>query len=200
MAHHGSSLTRTISREEEPQRRTAPGESEMDGFVPVSKARLQLCYDSAGFWAGELPRYARFQQSKADVWAIATGVLAAITSLSVFPVVDAGSGNATKLIVAVPAFLAAVAALIPRVKNYAEMAGQARELAPQYGPLVGTFLDLLEGYDAGVEGEDVARRKALQDFQEVKARKDALRYLPDRSKKEQKRAAPNDALDVEEER
>ena len=31
----------------------------MGGYVPVSKARLQLCHESAGSWAGELPRYAR---------------------------------------------------------------------------------------------------------------------------------------------
>ena len=55
--------------------------------VPVSTERVRVCRDSANFWVHELPRYADRQQASADFWSILAGILAAITSLAIFPVV-----------------------------------------------------------------------------------------------------------------
>jgi hypothetical protein len=56
--------------------------------APISKARLRMCVDSTTYWAVELPRYANRQQDKADRWALAAGVVGAITGLSAFPTLE----------------------------------------------------------------------------------------------------------------
>jgi hypothetical protein len=143
---------------------------------PISTERLRLCHNSAVYWSEELPRYACRQQNKADAWAIAAGVLAAITGLAIFPTADSGETLA-EIAVAVTGFLAAVFALVPRVKNYAEMAGKAREIATSYGPLRGDLMDALADAEAG-KGSDTSRRSVIEAFQTAKAKKDELRYLP----------------------
>ena len=73
--------------------------------------------------------------------------------------------------------MAGICALVPRVKNYGEMAGQARELSAVYGPVQGDLLDGLEALIAG-SADDAALRSDIAAFQEAKAKKDMLRYLP----------------------
>src|ERR1700752_2047833 len=124
------------------QNRTDNDADDLD--VPVSMERLEECRDSAYFWVNALPEYADRNQSKADFWAILAGVLAAITSLSIYPVLGPGSGMPAKTIVSVVALASAVCALVPRVKNYGEMAGTARVLAAQYGSVYGRLLDIVE--------------------------------------------------------
>lgn len=145
--------------------------------TPVSKERLRICMESAAFWADRLPRYACRQQNKADAWAIAAGVVAAITGLSIFPTAQSDVGTWGKVAVAAAAFLAAIFALVPRVKNYAEMAGKARELTSAYGPLKGQLLDAVQEMELG-RGTDAARQALVDEFQRAKAKKDELRYLP----------------------
>lgn len=146
--------------------------------APISKARLRMCVDSTTYWAVELPRYANRQQDKADRWALAAGVVGAITGLSAFPTLE-NTGLWGRVAVAAAAFLAAALALVPRVKNYAEMAGKAREIASAYGPLRGGFVDAYAEMETG-RGSDDARRALVEEFQAVKAKKDELRYLPQR--------------------
>lgn len=147
--------------------------------IPISQGRLRMCQESADYWARELPKYAGRQQSKADRWAIASGFVAALTGLSVFPTVENG-GTWQTVAVSVAAFLAAAFALVPRVKNYGEMAGKAREIATLYGPLRGELLDAYEEMCDG-QGTDAARRAVIDRFQAARARKDELRYLPVRT-------------------
>ena len=147
---------------------------------PISKDRLELCYESAVYWADELPRYACRQQNKADAWAIAAGVVAAVTGLAIFPTAESGETLA-KVAVSLTGLLAAVFALVPRVKNYGEMAGKAREVATAYGPLVGDLLDCIKEAEVG-KGSDECRRRVIDAFQVAKAKKDELRYLPVRGR------------------
>lgn len=149
-----------------------------NAVAPISKTRLRMCVDSTTYWAVELPRYANRQQDKADRWALAAGVVGAITGLSAFPTLE-NTGLWGRIAVAAAAFLAAAFALVPRVKNYAEMAGKAREIASAYGPLRGGFVDAYAEMEAG-RGSDDARRALVEEFQAVKAKKDELRYLPQR--------------------
>jgi hypothetical protein len=160
-----------------PAQRAAGGTPpEPDQRVPVSRDRLALCHESATFWSDALPRYACHQQTKADRWAIAAGVVAAVASLSVWPAVEK-EGPLGPVAVSAIAILSAVFALVPRVKNYGEMAGMARELTAAYGPLCGELMDALAQMDAG-RGTDEARQRLVDRFQEAKAKKDRLRYLP----------------------
>jgi hypothetical protein len=103
--------------------------------VPVSAERIRNCLRSASFWVNELPRYADRQQQRADSWAILAGVLASLTSLAIFPVLTETTTPLAKAIVSAVALLAAICALIPRVKNYAELAGQARAVVTEFGTI-----------------------------------------------------------------
>jgi hypothetical protein len=165
-------------------RRLITQEAEDSTTVPVSSERVRNCLKSATFWVNELPRYADRQQQLADSWAIAAGILAALTSLAIFPVLTDTSTDLEKAIVSAIAFLAAICALIPRVRNYAELAGQARELSSRYGAIVGDLLDLATA-DAMPQA---AARAIVDEFEGIKERKDALRALPDRIRVEIRRA------------
>jgi hypothetical protein len=146
--------------------------------APVSIERVRDCLKSARFWVWELPRYADRQQRLADGWAIAAGVLASATGLSIFPVVTADSTWEQKILVSVAGLAAAICALIPRVTNYSELAGQARELTSRYGGIVGDLLDLskAEPFTSVVD----AALPVVTEFEAIKAKKDNLRGLPDR--------------------
>jgi hypothetical protein len=148
--------------------------------VSVTRERIATCLESALFWARELPRYADRQQRRADAWSIAAGVLAALTSLSVFPLMSSTVADAGKWIIAGLALAAAVCALIPRVRSYGELAGQAREVSSRYGRLTGELMDM-----ARAEWVDQERaRYVVTEFQATKEKKDSLRGLPDRSRVE----------------
>ena len=118
--------------------------------------------------------YADSRQLRADFWAIAAGLLAALTSLSIFPVLGDNSTDLQKWAISIVAFLAAICALIPRVKNYGELAGQARELASRYGSLEGDLLDLSKTDPIDQE----RARTIVTEFQATKEKKDGLRGLP----------------------
>jgi hypothetical protein len=151
--------------------------------VPISKERVEGCLRSATFWVNELPKYADRQQRKADAWAIASGILASITGLAIFPVLTDTSTDLQKAIISFIAFAAAICALVPRIMNYAELAGQARELTSRYGGVVGDLLDLVEADPFNGE----AARPAVEAFESTKEKKDGLRGLPDRATVEVKR-------------
>jgi hypothetical protein len=152
--------------------------------VPVSEARVQNCRKSAAFWVNELPRYADKMQRRADFWAIAAGILAAATSVAVFPILSDTSTFAEQLLVSGAAFLSAICALFPRVMNYAEAAGSARELSSRYGGIVGDLIDLAEAKPFN----PAAARPIVEEFEAIKERKDGLRGLPDRDAIEMRRA------------
>ena len=145
--------------------------------VPVSPERIDDCLRSATFWVNELPRYADRQQQLADNWAILAGVLASLTSLAIFPILGDNSTTLAKGIVSAVALLAAICALVPRVKNYAELAGQARELSSRYGSVTGGLVDLANAQ--AIDQEQA--RVIVTEFQSIKEKKDTLRGLPDRA-------------------
>lgn len=153
--------------------------------VPVCIEGLTECRNSAYFWVNHLPEYADHNQSKADLWSILAGVLAAITSLSIFPLLGQGSGIWDKAIVSAVALASAVSALVPRVKNYGEMAGAARVLAAQYGSVYGRLLDVVAAIQHAANQDAPNQHAANQhaakvvvaEFDSIKAKKDALRLL-----------------------
>jgi hypothetical protein len=141
--------------------------------VAVSMKRILDCLHSAHFWVNALPEYADCNQLKADFWSITAGVFAAITSLSVFPALGPDSRTWVKVLVSAIALASAVAALVPRVKNYGEQAGTARVLAAQYGSIYGVLEDVVA--DQG--RNQAAARAAVNQFNSIKEKKDALRSL-----------------------
>lgn len=153
------------------------GASSDVGVVPISRKRVKECEESARFWTSELPRYADRKQAWADFWSILAGILAAVTSLAIFPVLNEGSPDWAKYVVSGFAFVSAICALIPRVKGFAELSGQARELSSRYGGVVGDLLDLVEAPDPFPAD---AARAVVDEFESIKAKKDSLRGLTER--------------------
>lgn len=145
--------------------------------VPISAARVEICLASAEHWARTLPQFADLNQRWADFWAIATGIVGALTSLAVWPAFSDDSPAVAKVLVSLGAMATAICQLIPRVRNHAEVAGQAKEIASQYGSLVGRLTDLREAKVPPGKGHGL-----LADFQTTKAKKDSLRRVPVRTR------------------
>jgi hypothetical protein len=145
--------------------------------APVCRERVVECLGSASYWVEELPRYADRNQRKADWWALVSGCLAALTSLAIWPVLTDSSTWWQKGLVSAAAFAAAVCALVPRIWNFAEHAGQARELSSRYGELKGSLKDLAYA----PKYEDSIARDVVARFQSTKEKKDALPGLRVRS-------------------
>ncbi|WP_233149871.1 hypothetical protein [Kineosporia sp. A_224] len=144
--------------------------------VPITKARIAGCRASAEYWVRELPRYAERKQRQADGWAIMSGVVGALTGLSIWPVATETSAVWIRLLVAGGALVAAVCALVPRVYNFGELAGQAREVGAKFGDCYGDLIDL----DEATTFDQSAAAAVVTDFEGAKARKDGLRGVPQR--------------------
>jgi hypothetical protein len=163
--------------------RTANG-SGSDGpskWMPaISPARVDDSFESASYWSRELLAYADKMQRRADWWAIAAGLIAAMTSLAIWPTTDSKETWAVAL-VAAGAFTSAVCALMPRIKNYGEWAGKGREIATQYGSIVGPLWDLnivMASDPAHVD--NAAVRSLVDEFEKIRAAKNELRDRPAR--------------------
>ena len=167
---------------EEPPAPPAPADPAA-GRAPITEERLGICCASARYWAERLPDHANRQQNKADWWAIAAGILAALTGLAIFPTAENTGDSITvaSALVALGAFLSAAFALVPRVKNYGEMAGKAREIASTYGHLQGELMDALAEMRAG-GGTDAVRQAVVLEFEAARAKKNELRNLKPREK------------------
>jgi hypothetical protein len=153
--------------------------------IPVSRERIRDCLDSARFWTATLPHYADREQKWADVFGLVAGLVSALTGLAIWPVLATGNATSSQLtpgaiVISVAAMVAAVAALVPRVMNFAEMAGQARELASRYGAVLGQLEDLVHVKEIDQD----AARAIVDEFQATKQKKDALRRLPGRDEVE----------------
>ena len=74
------------------------------------------------------------------------------------------------------ALVAAVCALVPRVYNFSELAGQAREVGAKYGDCYGDLIDL----DEATTFDQAAAAAVITDYEGAKARKDGLRGVPRR--------------------
>ena len=146
-------------------------------FPPVSPGTVVACLNSTRYWDAVLPEYASDMQRRADRWAIFSGALSAVGGLGVWATISHDARTWAQFAVSGIAFLGAIAALVPRVKSYGEMAGQARQLVTSYGRLEGLLYDAV-GWPPGT-GHDGVVRKVIDDFNAVKASKDTtLRHLP----------------------
>jgi hypothetical protein len=150
--------------------------------LPVTRERLTECIDSARFWASEeaLLHFANSMQNRADLFAITSALLASVTSLSVWTVLSGSPTWIAQLVVAVVALVSAATAVVPRVRKYGEAAGKARELATQYGGLLGELTDA-QAVVEQPKWEGVVRH-IVDRFQSVKARKDQLAPYPHNEK------------------
>jgi hypothetical protein len=153
---------------------------------PVSERRVEECLDSASFWAEILAYHADGLQKRADTWSISAGLLAAIAGLSAWKLVtDQTTARWAIVLTSGLALAAAISALVPRIKNYAENAALSRELAARYGQSKGLLTDTLAWMKSSKANETVVRA-VVADYEAIKKSKDSMRYVPIRSKETKK--------------
>jgi hypothetical protein len=99
--------------------------------------------------------------------------------LSVVGTIDKSTRVWAQVLVAVISVSSAIAASVPRVKQYGEMAGHARQLCTTYGKVEGELLNAYECPPA--QRSEAVLQKVITNFDAVKSLKDAnLRDLPPR--------------------
>jgi len=114
----------------------------------------------------------------ADNYAIISAILSAVTGLGVWSTLAASTQWPAVLVVSLVALTAAAVAVIPQIKGYGVCAEAAASLGPRYGHVLGELkdaLDMLHGSDS--DGPSFALQ-AVEEFEKVKAAKDALRPFP----------------------
>jgi len=148
-----------------------------DQEAPITEARIRKCLESADHWAKHLPAYAEHHQRLSDRFTICAAIFATITGLSVWALLAASPDWRAQLFVSAFAIIAATVGIVPKVKNYAEAAGKARELTTQYGAVAGDLLDSLEAIN-NKTSTDMALRRVVNDFELIKKSKDLLVPAP----------------------
>lgn len=149
------------------------GDADLEG-LPESEARVRECLDSASYWSVALPRYANRMQNAADVWAYVAGILAIVTGLAVWTTVADSTSIWAQAAVTVVALMTGICALVPRVRNYAEMAGAARELAPRIQHSYGLLCNLWARKD--LFSSPIAH-KVVKEYEDLIVDKARLRYV-----------------------
>lgn len=142
--------------------------------LPESRARVRQCLDSASYWSVALPSYANRMQNAADLWASLAGILAVVTGLAVWTTVANSTSLWAQALVTFIALASGICALVPRIRNYAEMAGAARELTPRIQHSYGLLCNLWARED--LFSSPIAH-KVLQEFDDLALDKKRLRYL-----------------------
>ncbi|GAB1694271.1 hypothetical protein KRM28CT15_60740 [Krasilnikovia sp. M28-CT-15] len=147
--------------------------------APISRDRIDECLDSSKYWAIRLPRYANEMQRKSDTYALAAAFLSMVTGLTIWGFLAETNSWWAQTTASGAAFAAAACAIIPRVKNYSEAAGKARQLATQYGTIKGRLTDAQVWSSSNI-AEDTALRQVVEDFEAIKSGKDSLVPYPKR--------------------
>lgn len=140
--------------------------------VPICRNRVNECIRSARFWNDALAAEAAKLQGKADTWALIAGLLGIVSGLTIWVTLVAQTTWYAQAAATAMAILAGLSALVPRIKNYGERAGQLRGLAPQYGEMIGRLLDLADVIDDTRFQEKAV--SIVDDFQKIKTSKDAV--------------------------
>ncbi len=163
-----------------PTGETTTGSGRSPVAIPVSKVRVAEGLKSATFWAEILAYHADGLQKRADTWSISAGLFAAIAGLAAWKLVTDTRAGWAIILTSGLALAAALSALVPRIKNYAENAALSRELAARYGQTRGALTDTLEWMNSNL-ADDAAVRAAVAEFEAIKKSKDSMRYVPIRS-------------------
>jgi hypothetical protein len=145
---------------------------------PITEARIADCHRSAKFWVNQLPVYADKMQRAADSWALLAAVVASGTAIAIWPVLGEDSSTWETWLVSLGALLSGICASVPRLMNYGERAGAARELTSSYGAVLGVLTDLRHVSSTSLRSKYEANAlKALAEFDSAKQKKDALRRV-----------------------
>jgi hypothetical protein len=156
----------------------------MPNGASISEGRLLECRVSADFWANHLGLYSDSMQVRADRYAIMTSLMSAVTGLGAWGTIAASTAWWGQAAVGVMAFAAAAVAVIPKVRGYSDCALKAAPLATEYGHVLGDLADALAELRSGNADAQSHSRLAVDTFDAVKKKKDALRPFPREPQKE----------------
>ncbi|WP_199512602.1 hypothetical protein [Nucisporomicrobium flavum] len=148
-----------------------------EAVAPITAGRIEMCLQSSTYWAQRLPQFADRMQRRADAFAISAALLSALTGLAVWAALSSTEDWWGQAAVSFVAMAAAAIGIVPKVKNYGETAGKARELSSQYGSIKGRLADALEWARAGGY-DDGFLRQLVNDFEAAKRSKDSLSPYP----------------------
>ena len=174
----------------------ADGRAESAGRVQrvaamISASRLDDCIQSADFWGNHIGLYADWMQTLSDRYAIGSALISTVTGLAIWGSISA-SALWAEVATGLMAFAAAAAAIVPKVRGYGDCARQAAPLSAEYGHSMGELQDALDAVKSNRPKAQVSARKAVEGFEAIKAKKDALRPYPRKlqAQVDAKRATP----------
>lgn len=150
----------------------------MPVIASVSEDHLVACIVSAEFWTTHINVYADRMQNLADRYAISASLISTLTGLSVWGTVTSATEWWGQAAVSLMAFLAAAAAVVPKIRGYGECAFKAMPLAAEYGRALGELRDALGELKTGNHCAQAHAQAAISAFEKIKERKDALKPFP----------------------
>jgi len=146
--------------------------------VPISEQRVKDCEFSARFWSTRIALYAERMRKRADLYAIIAALLSTLTGLGAWSILAASTQWPAVLAVSLVALVAAAVAVIPQIKGYGACAEAAASLGPRYGHVLGELKDALEMLRAGHPDGPSRAQAAVEEFEDVRTAKEALRPYP----------------------
>jgi len=145
---------------------------------PVSESRARECEESARFWTTAIGPYAHRMRKRADNYAIIAALLSTLTGLGVWSTLAASTQWPAVLAVSIVALIAAAVTVVPQIKGYAACAEAVAGLGPRYGHVLGELMDALDMLRRGDSNALAPLRQAVDEFEKVRADKQALKPFP----------------------
>jgi hypothetical protein len=144
----------------------------------ISEQNLIECIVSARLWTTRLGPYSAKMQAMADRYAIVAALISVITGLTAWGSIAGSPKLWAQVLVGLMAFAAAAAAVIPRITGYSDCAVKAAPLSTEYGKVLGKLLNALDEMLSDSPDAQVHSRAFIDDFDETRARKQALKPFP----------------------
>lgn len=161
---------------------------------PTTTSHVLFLRSDAAFWASALPKYAAGMQRLADRYAIASGMLSAVTGLGIWATIAASADARVQYLVSAVAFVAAVLALVPKQMGYADCASNCFDIAATYGKVEGDLATAAEKLAQNAPDALKAAEDARQRLEDVRARKEKLHPYPDKIQAEREQVLPDPFL------
>ncbi|MFJ5302267.1 hypothetical protein [Streptomyces sp. NPDC088350] len=110
---------------------------------------------------------------KIRLFNVASGVLSAITAMSAWAVISQSPELVAQIMVSVVSLISALLVSVPSILDWRQRNGEMLALCGEYGRIYGELLDQKYGLARGSSNPAILE-EAVENFQKIKARKDAL--------------------------
>ena len=144
----------------------------------ISVQNIIECIVSARLWTTRIGLYSGKMQAIADKYAISASLISTITGLAAWATIAGSPRLWAQVLVGLMAFAAAAVAVIPKVIGYSDCAIKAAPLSAEYGKVLGRLLNALDELLAGKPNAQTHSKAVIDEFDEVRAKKQALKPFP----------------------